>query len=510
MADQDLTDLVKKMEFGVEASAWDDDLKNVEEDFVKDENATAPRRNARRNIKKDNDQMSDNMSSEAADSLAESMEAIEFVADKFESGVKFEEIEDVKEETTQVVVTDFSRSRKQGEKTSSTTVLATSFDDDVKKYSVFEIPQDDKEYKNMCRKPIGSGNTFCINSKCRIMAHDGIKRASIPKGQLYIQRRKGAIFALPNIGSFSLAESIVDEWKESPQTLETWNQWFRTATNNLEEEDSGFVTSAAFYKEEQVNKLAKEFKTPKRNKVNQVVGSTIVRKYEPLFTNKTKFEEDSAQQYANHLDSNVEIMFEELEKSKKVQGFLANLVQNSIESLEVKLHDIKDVVGRKPAQLQENLDTPDLWSTVGEVASQMEEQNTKNRLIIKNTVAQITQTFDSNLRSYENNALAGAKNFYHKSEDRIDSLNKALGALVLKTQKGFSQTSANINAVRTSRSRFGHTQTESNVTAEDMLGVTGRVTRLELEMSRSKAAEGDGVGFHNLGFQSRDEANAWL
>ena len=106
--------------------------------------------------------------------------------------------------------------------------------------------------------------------------------------------------------------------------------------------------------------------------------------------------------------------------------------------------------------------------------------------------------------------MAGAKNFYHISEDRIDSLNKALGALVLKTQKGFSQTSANINAVRTSRSRFGHSQTESNVTAEDMLGVTGRVTRLELEMSRSKAAEGDGVGFHNLGFQSRDEANAWL
>ena len=157
--------------------------------------------------------------------------------------------------------------------------------------------------------------------------------------------------SLSNIGSFSLTESIVEEWKENPQTFETWNQWFRTATNNLEEEDSGFVTSAAFYKEEQVNKLAKEFKTPKRNKVNQVVGSTIVNKYEPLFTNKTKFEEDSAQQYAKHLDTNVEIMFEELEKSKKVQGFIANLVQNSKESVEVKLHDLKDIIGRKLTQL---------------------------------------------------------------------------------------------------------------------------------------------------------------
>ena len=29
-------------------------------------------------------------------------------------------------------------------------------------------------------------------------------------------------------------------------------------------------------------------------------------------------------------------------------------------------------------------------------------------------------------------------------------------------------------------------------------------------MAKSKAADGDGVGFHNLGFQSRNEANAWL
>ena len=50
----------------------------------------------------------------------------------------------------------------------------------------------------------------------------------------------------------------------------------------------------------------------------------------------------------------------------------------------------------------------------------------------------------------------------------------------------------------------------NNASAEDILLVTNRITKLEQEMSRSRASEGEGVAFHNLGFQSRSEANAWL
>ena len=33
---------------------------------------------------------------------------------------------------------------------------------------------------------------------------------------------------------------------------------------------------------------------------------------------------------------------------------------------------------------------------------------------------------------------------------------------------------------------------------------------LEREMARENVAEGDGVRFHNLGFQSRSKTNVWL
>ena len=90
----------------------------------------------------------------------------DFAADKFVSGVKFVGLEGVKQEATiYTVLPDFSRSKSQGEKLSSTTVLTTSFDDDVKKYSVFGVPQDEAEFKSICRRSIHSGNTLCINSR---------------------------------------------------------------------------------------------------------------------------------------------------------------------------------------------------------------------------------------------------------------------------------------------------------------------------------------------------------
>ena len=55
-----------------------------------------------------------------------------------------------------------------------------------------------------------------------------------------------------NIASFALAEYIVLGWEKKPQKLETWNQRFIIPTNNLNEADSGFVTS----------ELAKDFKRP--------------------------------------------------------------------------------------------------------------------------------------------------------------------------------------------------------------------------------------------------------
>ena len=138
----------------------------------------------------------------------------------------------------------------------------------------------------MCRRPIGSGNIFCVNSSCCIRAHEGVEQANIPKGQLYVQMHKGVIFAVSNIGSFSLVESILVKLKEKSQTLETWNQIFRTGNINPEEAVSGFVMSEAFYRYEEVNSWLRISKPQNNNNVNQAVGISFVKRCKSLFTSK--------------------------------------------------------------------------------------------------------------------------------------------------------------------------------------------------------------------------------
>ena len=87
-----------------------------------------------------------------------------------------------------------------------------------------------------------------------------------------------------------MAESLVQGWKETPQKLKSGNQRFITDTNNLNEADTGFISSKKFYRDGKGIKLAKEFKTLKRNTVEQEVSATKVKKFKPLFSDQIKFE----------------------------------------------------------------------------------------------------------------------------------------------------------------------------------------------------------------------------
>ena len=59
-------------------------------------------------------------------------------------------------------------------------------DDDVevdeKKYGVYIVPDLEAEYKVICKKPILSGATICMNDRCRIKAHRVLEKVPFPKG----------------------------------------------------------------------------------------------------------------------------------------------------------------------------------------------------------------------------------------------------------------------------------------------------------------------------------------
>ena len=196
MMDADLTDLVKNIDFDTEPGVWD---KDTNKDFMDETDNLGPQRNAPRNVKLSGDDLSEARSTNQEESLEDSMDAMDFMVDKYQNSNKVESDHKKDKVTIQTSLPDFSMATAKGENTLSTLALTTTFDDDVKKYQVFETPEDDAEFQNMCRRPIGAGNTVCINARCRIMAHEGVRRANIPQGQLYIQRNKSSVFAMGRI-----------------------------------------------------------------------------------------------------------------------------------------------------------------------------------------------------------------------------------------------------------------------------------------------------------------------
>ena len=137
---------------------------------------------------------------------------------------------------------------------------------DEKKYGVYIVPDEETEYKLICRKPIRSGATICVNNRCRVKAHRAVKKVPFPKGQIYVLKNKGAVFTNPSISYFQLDPEILDAWEAEPQPLTHWTTQFRMVINNLSKTGDDFVTKEGLVKEGNFAQTIKLFQTPKRER----------------------------------------------------------------------------------------------------------------------------------------------------------------------------------------------------------------------------------------------------
>ena len=86
------------------------------------------------------------------------------------------------------------RSKLKGENQLVIRSSSIEDDDDVevdeKRYGVYLVPDEESEYKLICRKAIRSGATICVNDRCKIKAHRTLKKVPFPKGQIYVMKNK--------------------------------------------------------------------------------------------------------------------------------------------------------------------------------------------------------------------------------------------------------------------------------------------------------------------------------
>ena len=99
------TDLVKNIDFDTEPGGWDAES---DTEFVKKSYEPAVRRNAPRNTRRNEDEASIERSLGVEESLEDSMEGIDFVADRYQSDTRLGTNVKKEKATISEVVPDFS------------------------------------------------------------------------------------------------------------------------------------------------------------------------------------------------------------------------------------------------------------------------------------------------------------------------------------------------------------------------------------------------------------------
>ena len=92
---------------------------------------------------------------------------------------------------------------------------------------------------------------------------------------------------------------------------------------------------------------------------------------------------------------------------QRVQKILANLLKDSTSSVDVKLSELAETIGRKPILLENIFDAPGLWGTIGDIGAELREHSVKS-------TTNVTHKCDQVDRKYQRLPHIAANELYQK------------------------------------------------------------------------------------------------
>ena len=126
-------------------------------------------------------------------------------------------------------------------------------------------------------------------------------------------------------------------------------------------------------REEKFVKASKAFQTPKRKQFEAVAPSLEpTKRYKTILRDKA-FSSTEVEGLVRHFDESIDALSEQLHRFQLIQSFLSNLVKDSTSSVDIRLSEISDSIGKKPSMLDATFDAPDLWGTISEIGSEFKQ-----------------------------------------------------------------------------------------------------------------------------------------
>ena len=375
---------------------------------------------------------------------------------------------------------------------------------DKKKYKLLCV----ESSKSLCGAVMGQGVNFCANKNCATN-HKTSEKVTILDGNLYVikssEKSRSTAFVEPTIASASLDRDVIESWTKSVKTLKQWAVMFQLA--KAASETKGLATEQTLSEENNFVTQAKEYRTPKKEKIKQMIDTSLPEVYSSFIPETGSFSsEDDARNFMVHIETSFKTVSKEIFKLNKNQMVMQDLLDNGLTNLDLRLKDIEEEVGNKPAHLEMEYDAPNLWGSISTMAS-LFSSFTENK---PSTLTEETMNYalHSALRKLELKNEEGAENLKSSIKFVKDTLINV--SRTLKDQiSANSQDIAYLDRTSSSRSIAGVSNNMMDNITVEVSDMKAQVDNLEARLTNMDS-KGDCIKFHSLGFNSKQDSDAWL
>ena len=155
----------------------------------------------------------------------------------------------------------------------------------------------------ICGTVMSQGVTFCAAMKCRVKhrTSNSITRVTISPGELYVLKVRNVAFLTPRIFTDKVEDEVLEKWLTQSQTLQSWSRIFRLCVTVNE---NAIATSENLKEENKTQNKTRNYKTPKKPKLEGILKSYSPPSYESFIPkNEDETSEEKAASVLQHIDN---------------------------------------------------------------------------------------------------------------------------------------------------------------------------------------------------------------
>jgi len=372
-------------------------------------------------------------------------------------------------------------------------VVATAIDQ--RKYRLWRTPY---ESEHACYRLIGQGASFCILNRCSTNHKGALKHWHPLPGELFVLKSPSTAFIAPVIQSQKLSETLLKQWFKDSCTIDEWHQRFLLASQELSRpssrEPNESVTDLDLAAKGADVTATLAFKTPARK--TRPVTMDTVHDVPEFMEIAAGFDEDmdlhqAIQERFDVVGSTMQTMYltQQREHHDSIKG---------LESSDLKLTQLTNIIGDRPMGLDSRYVAPNLWLSIATLADEVHRVAEEQLDLIGHS-----------------NKVNAVSSDIQRLESRLNASVPQSSWAILNKQLESLQSFA-IDSTRRLNNRISSISSPTGSLKEDDLDqrekvVLKLIAGLQGELSALRANyDAEAIKFGQLGFRSAKECDSWV